>query len=53
VAHESSGKYNTKALVNIFKHFNYTLENYTFIGAQYLLYAEESTRKGERSRSGG
>jgi len=41
VAYESSGKYMQK--------FNYILEHYTFIGAQYLPYAEESTRKGERS----
>jgi len=30
--------WHTKVLVNIWGHFDYIVENCTFIGAQYLLY---------------
>jgi len=42
-----------KALANIQKQFNYILENNTFIGTQYLHYAEKMTREGERNEPGG
>jgi len=41
-------------LVNIRKHYNFILKkNYTFIGTQYLPYAEEWTRIRERNWPGG